>query len=149
MKKYVIVLLNIGYWTIFMLLLFVLFSIISSSGTVENQEDSPKLLDWFRIMASTTIIPAFVCYYLNYFIVFDRYLRRRKIKAFFYRSYCKRSGRRNSRSDCGSCPMVSGRRILLCQNVVYQCAEYHSVTWFCGFVKRDYWFGNAWIYHLV
>lgn len=83
MKKYVIIILNIGYWAIFMLLLFVLFGLISQATSVENQEDSPKLWDWMQFMFSTTILPALICFYLNYFVVFNLFLRKRKIGAFF------------------------------------------------------------------
>ncbi len=83
MKKYVIILLNIGYWAVFMLLLFVLFGLITQATAVENQEDTPTLWEWMRFMFSTTILPALVCFYLNYFVVFNRFLRKRKIGAFF------------------------------------------------------------------
>ncbi len=83
MKKYVIILLHIGYWAIFMLLLFVLFALISAGATEENKDDMPVLLDWLRFMFSTTILPALFCFYLNYFLVFDRFLRTRRIAAFF------------------------------------------------------------------
>lgn len=83
MKKYVIVLLNIGYWAVFTLLLFVLFGLISQATAVEDQADSPTILEWMRFMFSTTILPAILCFYLNYFVVFNLFLRKRKIGAFF------------------------------------------------------------------
>lgn len=83
MKKYVVVLLNLGYWLVFMLLILVIFGLISSVSPTSDESDKPVLRNWLGFMTSTTILPGVICFYLNYFFVFNRYLQKRKIPQFF------------------------------------------------------------------
>lgn len=83
MNKPVIVFLHIGYWLIFTLLLFVLFGLSNAATAGDEDRDFKNLFDWLKLMFGTTILPAILCFYGYYGILFTRYLHKRKIAAFF------------------------------------------------------------------
>lgn len=83
MKKPVIILLHVGYWAIFNLLLFVLFGLTNAATAEDPNRDFDNLLQWQKLMFGTTILPAILCFYGYYTILFNWYLNKRKIAAFF------------------------------------------------------------------
>lgn len=82
MKKIVIVSLHIGYWLLYLLLL-TLILICLSIGT--NLKARPNFMDFrFETFFTTfAVLPAILGFYSFYFILFDRFLLRRKILLLF------------------------------------------------------------------
>jgi two-component system LytT family sensor kinase len=83
MKKPVIILLHVGYWLVFLLLLFVLYGLSSAAALNNEQDPGVGAGEWFKLMFSTTILPGVICFYTFYFIIFSRFLQKRRIPAFF------------------------------------------------------------------
>ena len=83
MKKPVIILLHVGYWLVFLLLLFVLYGLSNAAALSNEQDPGVGAGEWFKLMFSTTILPGVISFYTFYFIIFSRFLQKRKIPAFF------------------------------------------------------------------
>lgn len=85
MKKSVIILLHISYWLMYLLLLALFFGMFvaeikDNSGTVEI---GTAFLIWTRLMIAAAIIPGAIGFYGFSTLLFDRFLKRKKIAAFF------------------------------------------------------------------
>jgi two-component system, LytTR family, sensor kinase len=82
MRKIVIVSLHIGYWLLYLLLLMLIL-VCLSIGT--NLKNTPNFVNFrFEIFFTTfAILPAILGFYSFYFILFDRFLLRRKILLLF------------------------------------------------------------------
>jgi len=83
MNKSVVVLLHIGYWLVFTLLLAVLFGLSNAATAGDADRDFNSLYEWLKLMFGTTILPAVICFYGYYGLLFTRFLLKRKIAAFF------------------------------------------------------------------
>lgn len=83
MKKPVIILLHIGYWLVFMLLLIVLFALSNAAASDTDNITALSTVNWYRMMFATTILPGAICFYGYYTVLFSRFLQKRRIGAFF------------------------------------------------------------------
>ncbi|MBK9454951.1 MAG: hypothetical protein IPO24_04890 [Bacteroidetes bacterium] len=88
MKKPVIILLHVGYWLVFLLLLFVLYGLSSAAALNNEQDPGVGAGEWFKLMFSTTILPGVICFYTFYFTIFSRFLQKRRIPRIFYQCFC-------------------------------------------------------------
>lgn len=78
MKKSFVVLLHIGFWTCYFLLVFIVLAIYSRS--VRNADDQEaRVLNAFISILLFAFIPSVVSYFLYYFILFPRYLQQKKV----------------------------------------------------------------------
>ena len=80
MKKSVVVLLHVGYWMMYILLLFLLITVIAIA-------EVPKMgqLAFFKFLpffAGFAIIPGMICYYSFYTVLFTKFLSQKKILKF-------------------------------------------------------------------
>lgn len=85
MKKSVIILLHVSYWLMYLLLLALFFGMFvaeikANSGTVELKT---AFLVWTRLMIAVAIVPGVIGFYGFSILLFDRFLKRKKIAAFF------------------------------------------------------------------
>lgn len=83
MNRSVIILLHIGYWLIFTLLLFVLYGLSNAATAGDVDRDFNSLNDWLKLLFGTIILPAIICFYGYYEFLFSRFLNKRKLVAFF------------------------------------------------------------------
>lgn len=75
MKKSLIILLHFGYWSVYLLLLTVIFAIL----TIQMRKTSISLTNFFPLV-SLCIFPNLISFYISYFFLFPRFLQRRKTK---------------------------------------------------------------------
>ncbi|HTF05676.1 MAG TPA: histidine kinase [Bacteroidia bacterium] len=85
MRKPVIVLLHVGYWMLYLLLLTIFFGIFvaevrGSQATIDLGE---AFVTWITLMIPVAIVPGAIGFYSFYSILFNRYLTRKKILFFF------------------------------------------------------------------
>ncbi len=85
MKKSFIILLNIGYWILYLLLLAMIM-VMLTADTIKT--DTPKqeiVVTFIKVMAAITIIPGLISFYSFYHYIFNYFLARKKIaKAVLY-----------------------------------------------------------------
>jgi two-component system LytT family sensor kinase len=82
MRKPVIILLHIGYWLMFFLLLALMLGLLLPTFT-EMREPDPHDLgkiarQWFTLMLGMMIVPGVMGFYINYFVIFNRIVKRRR-----------------------------------------------------------------------
>lgn len=85
MKKTVVVLLHIGYWAMYLLLLLIFFGFFASEMNNQGQNKSltEMLVHWMLLMLCTAIIPGLIGFYSFYSFLFERFLKKKKILLFF------------------------------------------------------------------
>lgn len=78
MKKSFVILLNLGYWLLYLLLLAVVFAAV----TVQTR----KTLDFFSLFPIVILYlaPNLIAFYLSYFLLFPKFLFRKKIPALIF-----------------------------------------------------------------
>lgn len=81
MKKTFVFLLHLGYWLIYLLLLWVIFSIISIQFRKTSALSSVLLLSPIGI---TCVLPNLLAFYFSYFVLFPKFLMRKKIPALVF-----------------------------------------------------------------
>ena len=82
MKKSVVILLHIGYWIMYLLLITVLFSLLH----LDKLHITPKLLFhalFFEAFGVSAILPALFGFYMSYSVLFKRFLTKKKIVKLF------------------------------------------------------------------
>ncbi|PZF74911.1 sensor histidine kinase [Taibaiella soli] len=81
MKKSVIILLHIGYWLLFLLLLAFITLILarSSPRTVNINFRGFFLSQWMPVIAGMAVVPGLISFYSFYTVLFDRLFIRRRI----------------------------------------------------------------------
>lgn len=87
MKRSVIILLNLGYWTMFLLLLLMFF--VFAMPMMDKSYPAHKLFlfrRWVALMAGFAIIPGLISFYVHYGILFPKFLTPKKFTAFFLMS---------------------------------------------------------------
>ncbi|MEP7164294.1 MAG: histidine kinase [Ferruginibacter sp.] len=79
MKRSFIILLHLGYWVLYLLLilLFLLFMEAGGVKTINQQQ----LIGFFKVMTAFTIFPALISFYSFYLLLFNKYLSEKKITA--------------------------------------------------------------------
>jgi hypothetical protein len=87
MKKSVILLLHIGYWLVFLVLLWLFLGLLLPVMTELREpgynEFSSLARQWFRLMLGFAIVPGLLSFYINYTFVFNRFLKQRRMLLFF------------------------------------------------------------------
>lgn len=85
MKKPVVILLHIGYWMMFMLLLLVFFGMVAPGlgGSQKPFDLAVAFRNWVDLMIGFAFVPALVGFYGSYIWLFDRFLKKKKILLFF------------------------------------------------------------------
>lgn len=78
MKKSFVVLLHIGFWACYFLLMFIVLGIYSKTrGTGADQE--ARVLNAFFSILLFAFIPSVISYFLYYLVLFPRYLQQKKV----------------------------------------------------------------------
>lgn len=79
MKKSFIILLHVGYWLLYLLLL-ALFMLMLSAGAIRSGAPKQEMIfNFFKLMSIMTIIPGLLSFYGFYYFIFPRFLASRKI----------------------------------------------------------------------
>jgi len=79
MKKSVILVLHLGYWIMYLLMLHLMFLATQAQNSVNI------LPGWvmFNVLLSSAVIPALIGFYSSYSFLFPRFLKRKKILSLF------------------------------------------------------------------
>ncbi|MCA6364163.1 MAG: histidine kinase [Bacteroidetes bacterium] len=82
MRKPVIILLHVGYWLMFFLLLALMLGLLLPTFT-EMRGPGPHDLgkiarQWFTLMLGMMIVPGVLGFYINYFLLFNRLVKKRR-----------------------------------------------------------------------
>ncbi|MBN9385279.1 MAG: sensor histidine kinase [Chitinophagaceae bacterium] len=84
MKKWFVVLLHIGYWLLYLLLLLAVLQLAGRTGG-SNRRITTVLYWLFRPpLLWVAILPAMLSFYVFYFVVFSRFLQRKKMAALLW-----------------------------------------------------------------
>ena len=83
MKKSVVILLNLGYWVMYLFLLFVFFVLAVASDIATGMDFKGALWNYFEFMIFLAVAPGLIAFYLGYIFLFNRFLSKRKILKFF------------------------------------------------------------------
>ncbi len=77
MKKSFVILLHVGFWFCYFILIFIMLSVYyrSSSHTVSQV---PRIINALKSLFFFAFIPSVISYFLNYFLLFPRYLQQKK-----------------------------------------------------------------------
>ncbi|MGL5891486.1 MAG: sensor histidine kinase [Bacteroidia bacterium] len=88
MKKSVVLLLHIGYWFVFLVLLWLFLGLLLPVMTELREpgyNDFTLLArQWFKLMLGFAIVPGVISFYINYTVVFNRFLKQRRMLLFFF-----------------------------------------------------------------
>jgi len=77
MKKSVIVLLHVGFWACYLILIAIILAVYSKSGgSVINQ--GSRILNAFYSISLFAFVPSFISFYVFYFLLFPKYLQQKK-----------------------------------------------------------------------
>jgi two-component system LytT family sensor kinase len=82
MKKSVVVFLHIGYWVMYLSLAALLFLVMNMDKTHVNLHLLSRAL-FFHPFGFTAIIPALIGFYTFYFLLFDKFLQKKKMAKLF------------------------------------------------------------------
>jgi two-component system LytT family sensor kinase len=82
-KKSVVILLNLGYWVMYLFLLFVFFVLAVASDIATGMDFKGALWNYFEFMIFLAVAPGLIAFYLGYIFLFNRFLSKRKILSFF------------------------------------------------------------------
>lgn len=78
MKKSVVILLHVGFWACYLILILIMLGVYFRSGTqVANQV--PRITNALYSIFLFALVPSFISFYLFYFILFPKYLQKNKI----------------------------------------------------------------------
>lgn len=80
MKKYFAVLLNIGFWACYFILIFILLMVYNRSST-PSADQGARMLNAFKNLFFFAILPSAVTYSFFYFLLFPRFLKKRRFGA--------------------------------------------------------------------
>jgi two-component system, LytTR family, sensor kinase len=83
MNRIVVISFHLAYWALFVFLLFVLFVLMTAANGGAGGEIRAMLLTWIRLMLFFAITPGIVGFYGAYFWLYPRFLRKKRLKAFF------------------------------------------------------------------
>lgn len=77
MKKSFVILLHIGVWLIYFLMVGIVLTVYSKTG-VNAVEKTARIMNAFENILLFACIPSAVCFYLYYFLLFPRYIQQKK-----------------------------------------------------------------------
>lgn len=80
MGRSVVIILHLGYWALFLILLLIIYLAVVAG---QLQPDNLAILNNLYLTCSFAIIPGACCFYTFYFKLFHRYLYRKKILKLF------------------------------------------------------------------
>lgn len=78
MKKSAIILLHIGFWACYFILIAIMLAVYYRSSIHANNQE-PRILNAFKSLIFFALIPSLISYWLYYLILFPRYLLHKKI----------------------------------------------------------------------
>jgi two-component system LytT family sensor kinase len=78
MKKSIILLIHLGFWACYFLLVFIVLSVYARSGHNAADQEGRVMTAFYSIMLFA-FIPSVISYFLYYFFLFPRYLQQKKI----------------------------------------------------------------------
>ena len=78
MKKSISVLLHVGFWACYILLVFIVVAVYYRSGGYASDRET-RIINALENIFLFAFLPSFISYYLYYFVLFPRYLQQRKI----------------------------------------------------------------------
>jgi two-component system, LytTR family, sensor kinase len=78
MKRSVVVLLHVGYWAVYLLLILILLGVYSKSGGNASDPVS-RIANAFYSLFLFAFFPSFITFYLYYFVLFPKYLPQNKV----------------------------------------------------------------------
>lgn len=77
MKKYFAILLNIGFWTCYLILIGILIALYNKSS-MPGGDHIARMINAFKNLFLFAILPSAVTYVIYYFLLFPKYLQKRK-----------------------------------------------------------------------
>ncbi len=77
MKKSFIILLHIGFWTCYVVLIAIMLSVYYRSSLYGSSQDS-RIVNASRTIFLFVLVPSFVSYFLYYYLLFPKYLQQKK-----------------------------------------------------------------------
>ena len=77
MKKSVVVLLHVGFWACYLILIAIILAVYSKSGNAVSNESS-RVMNAFYSITLFALVPSFITFYLFYFLLFPKYLQQNK-----------------------------------------------------------------------
>lgn len=83
MKRIVIIAIHLGYWAMYLLLLTLMFLLITLSQEELRAHFTSEVFRWLKVMTPLAIIPGLVGFYGGYFILYPKFIARKKIGLFF------------------------------------------------------------------
>ena len=85
MKKSFVILLNLGYWILYLSLLAMIMVMVTAGTVKTNTPKEEIIISFIKVMAVITIIPGLISFYCFYHYIFNYFLARKKItKAVLY-----------------------------------------------------------------
>lgn len=81
MKRSFIIILHIGYWLLYLLLLTVFLLFLEAGGIKTISQQQERMIGFLRVMGIMTLLPGLFSFYSFYHFLFDKYLAARKITA--------------------------------------------------------------------
>ena len=78
MKKSVIVLLHLGFWACYFILIAIILAVYYRSSTNVSNEES-RILNALKSLFLFAFIPSFISYWSYYFLLFPKYLQHKRI----------------------------------------------------------------------
>ena len=84
MKKTFIITLHAGYWILYLLLITLLILFLQAGGIRQESLHMEKVLSFLKLMSTFTVIPGIVSFYVFYFLLFERFLSKKKMSALFF-----------------------------------------------------------------
>lgn len=83
MNRFIVIAIHIGYWSMYLILLLVMFLFVSLSQKELLANFSIEVWRWFKIMTPLAIVPGIVGFYGGYAWLFPGYIAQKKIGSFF------------------------------------------------------------------
>jgi sensor histidine kinase YesM len=77
MKKSIIVLLHVGFWACYLLLMAIILGIYSKSNANASIQGS-RVMNAFYSIFCFAFVPSFISFYVYYFLLFPKYLQQKK-----------------------------------------------------------------------
>lgn len=79
MKKSIVLLLHIGFWLCYILLIIIILASFYRSGNQESVNQFSRVLNAFYSVSLFALFPSFITFYFYYFLIFPKYLKQKKI----------------------------------------------------------------------
>ncbi len=79
MKRSLIILLHIGYWTLYLLLIFIFAVFLKVSNQKALIHEADLMQEFVKAMTALAVLPAIISFYTFYNLLFKRFLSKRKL----------------------------------------------------------------------